>query len=174
MGSPIDHSTHYIGYLHLLTDSLSAYGIQKFMKGRKETVVAKVVDTWNHVRIANMILTEALDTICSPNSITQHFFEPRKMRIILMKGSVKLSGSDDRPVGNLHTPTPSKVSTWTLEQESKPLESSFSSTSVSKDDARHAGGPFIAVPHRGPSEHDDKGKQKETEDETFRLFVVPI
>ncbi|KIM42262.1 hypothetical protein M413DRAFT_444696 [Hebeloma cylindrosporum] len=53
---------------------LSAAGVQKIMKNRKVHKVAKLIDTWNH-----------------------HFFEPRKMRVVLMKGENKLSGLTPEP-----------------------------------------------------------------------------
>ncbi|KAF9525751.1 hypothetical protein CPB83DRAFT_771568 [Crepidotus variabilis] len=108
-----------------IVGSLSAYGIQKYMKSRKETVVVKLIDSWNH-----------------------HFFEPRKIRIILMKGSVKLSGADERPIGDLHSPTPN-MSPWTM-------------TMGQEADVK---------PDKGKQKATSSGDQS---DETFRLFIVPI
>ncbi|KAF8157000.1 hypothetical protein B0H34DRAFT_635159, partial [Crassisporium funariophilum] len=58
-----------------------SYGVQKLMKSRKRSKVTATVDDWNH-----------------------HFFEPRKMQVVLMKGQIKLSGLNEHPMGNLHTP----------------------------------------------------------------------
>ncbi|KAH9477963.1 hypothetical protein JR316_0010196 [Psilocybe cubensis] len=52
-----------------LVGQLTGAGVQMLMKGRKGNKVAKVVDRWNH-----------------------HFFCPRRMRAVLMKGSTKISG----------------------------------------------------------------------------------
>ncbi|KIM42261.1 hypothetical protein M413DRAFT_130034 [Hebeloma cylindrosporum] len=53
----------------------TASGVQKIMKNRKVHKVATLIDTWNH-----------------------HFFEPRKMRVVLMKGETKLSGLTEPPL----------------------------------------------------------------------------
>jgi len=58
-----------------IINDLSAMGVQKIMKNRKVHKVAKLIDTWNH-----------------------HFFEPRKMRVVLMKGETKLNGLTEPPL----------------------------------------------------------------------------
>ncbi|KJA18789.1 hypothetical protein HYPSUDRAFT_44965 [Hypholoma sublateritium FD-334 SS-4] len=55
---------------------LASFGVQKYMKSRKWHKVAKVVDTWNH-----------------------HFFELRRLRVVLLRGRTPLSGP-------MHTPSP--------------------------------------------------------------------
>ncbi|PPQ69849.1 hypothetical protein CVT25_005490 [Psilocybe cyanescens] len=72
-----------------IVNTLTEAGVQMIMKSRKGGKVAKMVDRWNH-----------------------HFFSPRRMRAILMKGSIKISGLTDISAdGQLSTlseyPTPS-------------------------------------------------------------------
>jgi len=95
------------------------------MKSNKGNVVAQEVDLWNH-----------------------HFFHPRKINVILMKGQYKLSGQSDVPIPDLHTPQassfdgPSIVGTKTANQK--------------------------AVDGKG------KAKAKEDDKDSYRLFIVPI
>ncbi|KAF8899813.1 hypothetical protein CPB84DRAFT_1780049 [Gymnopilus junonius] len=56
---------------------LSSIGIQQYMRHHKGDKVAKLVDMWNH-----------------------HFFSLRKLRVILMKGKVKVSGQNDLTAHN--------------------------------------------------------------------------
>ena len=65
------------------------------MKHRNASKVVNCIDQWNRVRhffisyIVNSILTYLL------SEKKQHFFEVRKLRIILMKGQVKVSGQNE-------------------------------------------------------------------------------
>ncbi|KAJ3500429.1 hypothetical protein NLJ89_g9799 [Agrocybe chaxingu] len=64
----------------------SSYGIQQFIKSRKGQNVIKVIEKWNH-----------------------HFFELRRMRVLLLKGHTKLNTSSEAAGATLHNPTPSRV-----------------------------------------------------------------
>jgi len=104
-----------------IINTLSAYGVQQFMKSRKGEVIVKTIELWNH-----------------------HFFEPRKTRIILMKGQTKLSGNNERAIPDLHTPLSSNTSTV--------------SEQISAEANAHKG----------------KGKSIENHDEIVRLFLIPL
>ncbi|CAA7268431.1 unnamed protein product [Cyclocybe aegerita] len=52
----------------------SAHGVQQFMKSHKGQAVMQVFQKWNH-----------------------HFFEPRKMQVILMKGHARVPAGKERP-----------------------------------------------------------------------------
>ncbi|KAJ7659606.1 hypothetical protein DFH06DRAFT_1194719 [Mycena polygramma] len=58
-----------------------AGAIMHHMQRKKPALVSLFVDKWNH-----------------------HFFHPRNIEIILMRGQVKLSGQSDQPVAGLYTP----------------------------------------------------------------------
>ncbi|KAF8962307.1 hypothetical protein BDZ97DRAFT_1825522 [Flammula alnicola] len=66
---------------------LASAGVQKYMKTRKRDKVIKVVDTWNH-----------------------HFFELRKVRVVLMRGQTKLSGLTHVPSDGISSPSPANMS----------------------------------------------------------------
>jgi hypothetical protein len=70
------------------------------MKHRKIHKVTKFIDAWNH-----------------------HFFEPRKLRVILMKGDTKLSGLTEPPVGVL-APEPANMSAAVGSEKGKYIEPS--------------------------------------------------
>jgi len=55
-----------------IVNSLSSYGVQKFMKHRNSSKVVVCIDKWN-----------------------RHFFEARKLKIVLMRGQVKVSGQNE-------------------------------------------------------------------------------
>lgn len=82
-----------------IVNSLTSYGIRKYMKGRKESSVLKVVDIWNH-----------------------HFFRPRKLEVILTKGPIKLSGTHDRPIADLHIPETSSTRSSFSDRKTKGKE----------------------------------------------------
>ncbi|EDR02041.1 uncharacterized protein LACBIDRAFT_310263 [Laccaria bicolor S238N-H82] len=105
-----------------IVNSLSAYGIRKYMKGRKESSVVKVIDFWNH-----------------------HFFRPRKLEVILTKGPIKLSGTHDHPIADLHVP------------ETSSTRSSLSDRKEGKLKGK-----------------EKAGTADDPEDNTYRLFVVSI
>ncbi|KAJ7086206.1 hypothetical protein C8R44DRAFT_37333 [Mycena epipterygia] len=58
-----------------------AAAITHHIRRKKPRLVSFVVDKWNH-----------------------HFFHPRRIEVILMRGENKLSGQSDQPVANLYTP----------------------------------------------------------------------
>ena len=70
------------------------------MKHRKIHKVTKLIDTWNHVSIYFFNDFQRLTM-----GEFQHFFEPRKLRVILMKGETKLSGLTEPPLGPAPAPT---------------------------------------------------------------------
>jgi hypothetical protein len=77
-----------------IISTLSAVGVQKIMKSQKGDKVAKTIDIWNH-----------------------HFFGPRRLRVILMKGQVKLSGLTELPTDGLITATPSHLAPITADDD---------------------------------------------------------
>lgn len=105
-----------------IVNSLTAYGIRKYMKGRKESSVLKVIDVWNH-----------------------HFFRPRKLEVILTKGPIKLSGTHDHPIADLHIP------------ETSSSRSSFSDRKEGKMKGK-----------------EKESTADDPEDNAYRLFVVSI
>ncbi|KAF7317436.1 hypothetical protein HMN09_00480300 [Mycena chlorophos] len=60
---------------------LVATAIKHHMRSKKPEFVGLLVDKWNH-----------------------HFFHPRSLEVILMRGQTRLSGQSDTPVPGLHTP----------------------------------------------------------------------
>ncbi|KAF8189361.1 hypothetical protein BJ912DRAFT_967327 [Pholiota molesta] len=64
---------------------IASLSVQQYMKGQKRHKVVKVIDTWNH-----------------------HFFEIRKLRVILMRGRTKLSGGPPAPSESFQVPSDSK------------------------------------------------------------------
>ncbi|KAF7350696.1 hypothetical protein MSAN_01630400 [Mycena sanguinolenta] len=58
-----------------------AFAITHHIKRKKPRLVSLLIDKWNH-----------------------HFFHPRNIEIILMRGQIKISGQSDQPVGNLYIP----------------------------------------------------------------------
>jgi len=84
---------------------LSAAGVQLIMKHRKVHKVTKLIDTWNH-----------------------HFFEPRKLRVVLMKGDAKLSGLTEPPVG-IQGPAPAIMFAAVASEKEKYPEPSASKKS---------------------------------------------
>ncbi|KAJ6556559.1 hypothetical protein DFH09DRAFT_923443 [Mycena vulgaris] len=58
-----------------------AGAITHYIRRKKPRLVSLLVDKWNH-----------------------HFFHPRKIEVILMRGQTKLSGQSDQPIANLYTP----------------------------------------------------------------------
>ncbi|KAJ7718413.1 hypothetical protein DFH07DRAFT_333629 [Mycena maculata] len=79
-----DHETAYsvplFSHLPFISVAIAAT-ITHHIGKKKPKLVGLVVDKWNH-----------------------HFFHPRKMEVILMRGEKKLSGQSDQPVANLYTP----------------------------------------------------------------------
>ncbi|KDR72519.1 hypothetical protein GALMADRAFT_228809 [Galerina marginata CBS 339.88] len=64
-----------------IVNIIAATGVQKIMKNQKGGKVAKTIGIWNHL-----------------------FFGPRKLRVILMKGQVKLSGQTELPPDGQFSP----------------------------------------------------------------------
>ncbi|KAJ7016545.1 hypothetical protein C8F04DRAFT_509601 [Mycena alexandri] len=58
-----------------------ATAITHHLQRKKKWLASLLVDKWNH-----------------------HFFHPRRIEVILMRGQSKLSGQSDQPVANLYTP----------------------------------------------------------------------
>ncbi|KAJ7189171.1 hypothetical protein C8R46DRAFT_1056736 [Mycena filopes] len=58
-----------------------ATAITHHIQRKKKWLASLLVDKWNH-----------------------HFFHPRRIEVILMRGQTKLSGQSDQPVANLYTP----------------------------------------------------------------------
>ncbi|KAJ6493200.1 hypothetical protein C8R45DRAFT_989139 [Mycena sanguinolenta] len=98
-----------------------ALAITHHIKRKKPRLVSLLIDKWNH-----------------------HFFHPRNIEIILMRGQVKVSGQSDQPVGNLYTPR-------TVNFKPPPMSDTDSKTS-------------------GGDRHGSKGSS----DKTYRLFVVSM
>ncbi|KAJ3500432.1 hypothetical protein NLJ89_g9800 [Agrocybe chaxingu] len=69
----IKHSKIPIVNLVPFVNRASAHGVQQFMKSHKEEAVMQVIQKWSH-----------------------HFFEPRKMRVILMKGRNRVPAAKGR------------------------------------------------------------------------------
>ncbi|KAF5351243.1 hypothetical protein D9756_008442 [Leucocoprinus leucothites] len=103
-----------------IVGSISTYMIRQQMKKGKSKDVAAVISNWNH-----------------------HFFNPRCMEAVLMRGPTRLSGLKKNP--NSHTQSTPGWSGNTLIQH--PVDSEASK---------------------------GKGKEKEGEDTTYRLFVMPL
>ncbi|KAJ7073124.1 hypothetical protein C8F01DRAFT_1013106 [Mycena amicta] len=58
-----------------------ASAIKHHIRSKKPALVSLWVDKWNH-----------------------HFFHPRSLEVILMRGQTRLSGQSDKPIAGLHTP----------------------------------------------------------------------
>ncbi|KAJ7237522.1 hypothetical protein B0H12DRAFT_1190542 [Mycena haematopus] len=101
-----------------------AMAITHHIKRKKPRLVSLLVDKWNH-----------------------HFFHPRNLEVILMRGQTKLSGQSDQPVANLYTPR-------TVNFKPPPLNG--------QDDLESK-----------PSS-DEKPPSKGSSDKTYRLFVVSM
>ncbi|KAF9527200.1 hypothetical protein CPB83DRAFT_856542 [Crepidotus variabilis] len=140
-----------------IINELTVYSVQQIMQLNKKSNVAKVVDDWNH-----------------------HFFEPRKARVILMRGSTKLSGRDERPIGELYSPP-----------QAQALPFDFPETSAEaghfrlEDDEELLVGQQVRrwswFGQRNGNVDETtmttlkKGKKKEVnKDNVYRLFVVPL
>ena len=65
------------------------------MKHQNVSKVINCIDRWNRVRQFSYPVQQILTQIFSPFPKYQHFFEQRKMKIILMKGEVRVSGQND-------------------------------------------------------------------------------
>lgn len=107
------------------------------MKKGKAKDVGKVIDLWNHV---------CFEVICiSPlradPPLLQHFFHPRRIEVVLMRGMTRLSGLDKHP-GSPQVSTPG----WPGNTSTPPTIESSS----------------------------NKGKGKDEEDTTYRLFIMPL
>jgi hypothetical protein len=101
-----------------------AAAITHHIRRKKPRLVSLLVDKWNH-----------------------HFFHPRNIEVILMKGQVKLSGQSDQAVANLYTPR----------------TVNFKAPPVGGDGGDGDGGGG-GVPHG----------HKSSSDKTYRLFVVSM
>lgn len=84
--------------------------------------------------------------------LEQHFFHPRSLKVILMKGNERMSGQLEETVRGLEVVAPS-------------LHSRSSSQTL--------GTLGVGPPSPASSDVDGKSKAKPEKDITFRLFVVP-
>ncbi|KAJ7887307.1 hypothetical protein B0H14DRAFT_3127663 [Mycena olivaceomarginata] len=105
-----------------------ASAITHHIRRNKPRLVSLLVDKWNH-----------------------HFFHPRNIEVILMRGQVKLSGQSDQPVANLYTPR-------TVNFKLPPLEDA---TSDGKSPPAAKGGSA-------------RGHGSGNADKTYRLFMVSM
>ncbi|KAF8656519.1 hypothetical protein AX16_002483 [Volvariella volvacea WC 439] len=64
-----------------VVNTLVAHAVKTHMKRKKEEPASSVVDAWNH-----------------------HFFHPRKVEVILMRGPVRVSGTKNYAIPDLHVP----------------------------------------------------------------------
>ncbi|KAJ7358242.1 hypothetical protein DFH08DRAFT_848111 [Mycena albidolilacea] len=105
-----------------------ASAITHHIRRKKPRLVSLLVDKWNH-----------------------HFFHPRNIEVILMRGQVKLSGQSDQPVANLYTPRTVNFKPPLLED----------ATSDGKSPPAAKGGSA-------------RGHGSGNADKTYRLFVVSM
>jgi len=103
-----------------IVGTLSNHIIRQQMKKGRGKDVGNVIDVWNH-----------------------HFFHPRHMEVVLMRGATRLSGLDKHP-GSPQGDTP----VWPSNTSTPPTVESN-------------GGKA-------------KGKAKDEEDITYRLFIIPL
>ncbi|TFK75485.1 hypothetical protein BDN72DRAFT_892018 [Pluteus cervinus] len=121
-------------------DTLVAHAIKAHMKRKKSEPASQIVDTWNH-----------------------HFFHPRKMEVILMKGPIRLSGQNNHPIPNLHTPETVSFSLMDVPGigSSGGGMSSTGRSSQDEEDPQSKGKAKLVRAHEGSEK-----------DKTYRLFVV--
>ncbi|TFK41675.1 hypothetical protein BDQ12DRAFT_678331 [Crucibulum laeve] len=126
-----------------IINSIASYGIKSYMKSRKSNVVADVVDQWNH-----------------------HYFNPRRMSVILMKGHSKLSGKRNVNLGTsdiISPPRPVSPS------------SSVSSTSTMSNSIASTSGPPDSL-SRNPEGFNAPTERKNffNRDTRYRLCIVSL
>ncbi|KAF9003387.1 hypothetical protein BDQ17DRAFT_1356127 [Cyathus striatus] len=123
------HRATNISILNLIpvVNMIISHGIRTYFKSQKTASVIQVIDIWNH-----------------------HYFRPRKLEILLLRGVTKMNAVD-KPIGNLHTPDPVDASG---------LEGAYMEA--------------IARPKTIYDVERYRGQQGDDKDLTFRLFVVPI
>ncbi|CAK5273925.1 unnamed protein product [Mycena citricolor] len=89
-----------------------ANAVTRHQKGKKPRLVGMLVDKWNHVG-SNVELR--VDQPALITSSQQHFFHPRRLQVILMRGASKMSGQSDQPIAGLYTPESSNFNPPVLE-----------------------------------------------------------
>ncbi|KAJ7667014.1 hypothetical protein B0H17DRAFT_1089327 [Mycena rosella] len=124
-----------------------ASAITHHIQRKKPRLVSLLVDKWNH-----------------------HFFHPRKMEVILMRGQTKLSGQSDQPVAHLYTPR-------TVSFTPPPVDAAFP-TCTSKAPSSPSSNPS-SPGGEGSADSDgqSRGERERTNrdrDKTWRLFVVSM
>jgi len=95
-----------------IVNSLSSYGVKQFMKHQNVSKAIICIDKWN-----------------------RHFFEPRKIRIVLMKGQVKVKGQTEH-LNDVTSPSSSQnLEFGDRKHEDQPSTSSAvtSSTGISQE-----------------------------------------
>ena len=119
------------------------------MKHQNASKVIDCIDKWNRVRQFSSPAPQILTQEPSPFLKQQHFFEQRKMRIILMKGPVRVSGQKEYII---------------------PQATSSSSISEIEPDQKHYNN------HPPPSNPSTGISQILTgvDDDVYRLFIVPL
>ncbi|TFK41676.1 hypothetical protein BDQ12DRAFT_720509 [Crucibulum laeve] len=105
-----------------VVNTIVEYGIKSYLKGRKSEAVADVVEQWNH-----------------------HYFHPRRVDVILMKGQQMLCGRKNISVSNLASPQ-----------------------ATSPTDSLKDAGPS------GTYEPLTQGQTIDEKDTTYRLFIVSL
>ncbi|KAJ7093818.1 hypothetical protein B0H15DRAFT_947157 [Mycena belliarum] len=126
-----------------------ASAITHHIKRKKPRLVSLLVDKWNH-----------------------HFFHPRGMEVILMRGQTKLSGQSDQPVAQLYTPRTVSFTPPPVDVALKP-RASFSGTdapSLSGTDSPDASPEGVAT-HKSKAQ---AKAERHARDKTWRLFVVSM
>jgi len=108
-----------------------AGAIKHHIRGKKPALVSLLVDKWNH-----------------------HFFHPRNIEVILMRGQTKLSGQSDQPVASLYTPR-------TVNFKPPPLADERDAAENRADG-------------RDPGDRDKRSTHAHSNDKTYRLFVVSM
>ncbi|KAJ7215040.1 hypothetical protein GGX14DRAFT_443665 [Mycena pura] len=112
-----------------------AEAIKHHFLSKKPALVSLLVDKWNH-----------------------HFFHPRSIEVILMRGQRRLSGQSDTPVAGLYTPRTVKFAAPPLALRPEP-SGDGSKKNKNKD--------------KGKDKDRDKHKD-EDRDKTYRLFIVSM
>ncbi|KAJ7174977.1 hypothetical protein C8R43DRAFT_975622 [Mycena crocata] len=156
--------------INVAVASAITYHIQR----KKPALVSLLVDKWNH-----------------------HFFHPRRLEAILMRGPTKLSGQSDTPIAGLYTPqtvnfnpasvgiegtslTPTPAPIIKVTGLDSPTSSTASRLSPTASSSLSPTTSRLSSPPDRDSDSDagrlkpKKVKQTTSKDKTYRLFVVSL
>ncbi|KAJ7621854.1 hypothetical protein B0H17DRAFT_1340572 [Mycena rosella] len=120
--------------------------------------------------VLSLLNDPSIGQAAHPMAHSTHFFHPRKMEVVLMRGQTKLSGQSDQPVAHLYTPRPVSFTpppvdaafpTYTSKAPSSPSSNPSSPGGEGSTDSEGASS--------GARERTNRDRDK-----TWRLFVVSM